>query len=267
MMDEYKPPIPDYPTELIDLLKPRMNHEIVKVIAMSDCGMDATEHKAAIRRIIDEPRIPRPMEWEPREPFELTRWWTPENHQEYEIRALSLKSCHIARAFSCACLIATHDEGISGAESSLPGLLESCYEIDHKLLEPLRDFVAWAHHTINPPGTPIDRIEHSETVPCLCGLLIIDCMRGVVSDDLKVILKGIFDSGDQISLDEITYHKQAVRPDTPWIFKHVFEFCTPKSEWVELARRWLLSPPTAWDEDTRSKYIDIGMLMIPKPQE
>ncbi len=264
-MDDYTPPDPDYPTELLDLLKPRMNHHIVKVIAMSDYGMDAPEHKAAIRRIIDEPRIPRPMEWEPHEPFALTRWWTPEDHQKHEIRALSLKNCHIARAFSCVCLIATLDDDIEEVSNSLPGLIESCHEISPKLLEPLRDFVTWATRINNPPGTPIDRVDHTETVPCLCSLLIIDCMRGVVSDDLDLTLKDIFDSGIQIALDEMTYNNHAIRPNTPWIFKHVFEFCTTRDEWVKLVHRWLLNPPSAWGEDTRGKYIEIGKLMVSKP--
>jgi len=259
-MDDYTPPDPDYPTELLDLLKPRMNHHVIKVIGMSDYGMDAPEHKAAIRRIIDEPRIPRPMEWEPREPFALTRWWTPENHQEHEIRALSLKNCHVARAFSCACLIATLDDNVEEVSDSLPGLIESCYEIDPKLLEPLRDFVAWALRTNNPPGTPIDRVGHAETVPCLCSLLIIDSMLGEVSDGLDMILKEIFDSGNQIAIDKMADHNYTVKSDTPWIFKYVFA----QSEWVKLAHRWLLNPPSAWAQDTRSKYIEIGKLMVPK---
>jgi|GEM_PF-5110543 len=264
-MDEYKIPNPDYPTGLIDQLKRRVTPRIIRYIARSDYGAEAPEHKAAIRRIIDEPRIPRPMQWEPGEPFRLTRWWDPENHKQHEIRPLSMHEAHIARAFSSACLIAGGDDSIECVYNSLLGLIESLYEISPELLGPFDELIRWAIHINTPAGSPLHFEDYDETVPCRCALLMSACMRGEMPDDFISIVQAVHRSGE--------LYNKAWQPDAPpldptepWIGRSVLSSAVNLPSWIKLARRWLLDPPKHWDAPAREACIEIGNLMIPYPR-
>ena len=142
-MSDYTVPNPDYPTGLIDRLKKYVDHQIIKAIAESDYGPPGTEHKAAIERILDEERVPRPIQWEPGEPFELCKWWDQANHKEHEIRGLNPGKANIARAFCCACLLTYPEYGTGEPFDAMIRLVDSVIRLDIALALPYFDMLSW----------------------------------------------------------------------------------------------------------------------------
>lgn len=263
-MSESTAPNPDYPTQLIDRLKAMMTDEIIRVIGMSDYGKVAPEHEAAIRRIIDEPRIPRPMRWEPGEALALTRWWTPETHKKHEIRALSIDKAHIARAFSCFCLLAAGEYGPEESGDSIPGLLESCHAIDPDLVHHIPELLDWVSNTNSPPGTPVDSWDHAEIVACACGKLIGACMTGQPPQDIEQIARTIEMVKHYLLVTAVADYWTPIEASPSWIHDQVLSVSVAGNRWVRLAKRWLLDPPRAWDRPTRDTVIKIGTLMLPR---
>tara|TARA_R110002072_G_scaffold1099_4_gene9161 strand:- start:453 stop:1214 length:762 start_codon:yes stop_codon:yes gene_type:complete len=249
-MSDYSIPNPDYPTELVDRLKSLMTDEIVHMIATADCGDDAHEHEVAIRRIVSEPRIPRPMLWEPRETLQLTRWWNPEEHNSNKISALSLSNAHVAAAFSCACLLACDDDGTQEPYNSLPQLIRSCYAIDPSLLVDIFPLINW-YLRLYPTDAEYD-INHEEIIASSIGKLVVSCMLGDEVEPIINILNRIQSSYEAM----IGLEKQ-------WVFSDVLGNCSARPEWIKLAKKWLLSPPLTWNQELREKVIYIGTRTMP----
>ena len=249
-MSEYTIPNPDYPIELIDRLKPLMTDEIIHTVALADRGDDAQEHETAIRRIVSESRISRPMRWVPRETLELTRWWNPENHEHYMIKVLEIHEAHIARAFCSACLLACITDEIGEPFDSLPGLISSCYTIDPSLLVDIFPLINW-YLRLYPTDAAHD-INHEEIIASSIGKLVVSCMLGDEVEPIINILNRIQSSYEAM----IGLEKQ-------WVFSDVLGNCTARPEWTKLAKKWLLSPPLTWNQELREKVIYIGTRTMP----
>ncbi len=263
-MSEYSLPNPDYPTELIDRLKPLMTPKIIKVISMSDYGMDAPEHRAAIQRIIDEDRIPRPFQWEPGEVLALTRWWTPESHKEHENRALSIREAHIARAFSCFCLLAAKEYAAEEAYNSIPGLVESCYATNKELLTEISPMLQWITATAPLNSQPIEHQDHEEIVACCCGELITACMRGILPENFEQIIETIEVSKSIVIMGKFNAYRSNRMRDAQWMFDIIFAGCVARDRWIQLAKTWLKNPPEHWPAESRESVITVWRSISPK---
>ncbi|MBO6512891.1 MAG: hypothetical protein JJ974_02850 [Phycisphaerales bacterium] len=176
-MREYEVPNPDYPTELIDQLKRYVDHHIVKAIAQSDYGYDAPEHKAAIQRILDEERVPRPIQWEPGEPFSLCKWWDHRNHKEHEISGLNPGKANIARAFCCACLLTYPEYGSGEPFDAMIRLVDSVIRLDITLALPCFDMLSWIQQCREGKEDEDSKYETmtAELCKCLLKAANLDC--------------------------------------------------------------------------------------------
>jgi len=169
-MNEYRIPDPDYPTELIDRLKPKITPRIVKEIVKSDHGSDDPGHKSAIRLILSEDRVPRPIGWEPGEPFSLCQWWEEAAHEQHELRGLSPKQAHVARALSCACLLTDTSYGAGEPFDPMIRLVDSVIRIDTSLIRPCFDMLCWLQES--GEISPHDDIQYDLMTAELCKCLL-----------------------------------------------------------------------------------------------
>ena len=263
-MSDYIPPNPDYPTGLIDQLKPLMTPKIIKEIALSDFGFVSRGYRAIFQEFIDQRRIPRPMRGDPREAFNITRWWSPEFHQEHEIRRLSLKEAHIARAFSCTCLLCTIDEEREEPEDIIPQLIESSYEINPQILQDAIELIQWAEAIKNPPSNAPDRIVHDYIVMTECAKLIVASMLNELEHEAFHNVQTILESGPRVVVGGTPNSFQYLKPTGNWIFAEVLKHCTARETWTALAHRWLLQPPKNWDAQNRDAVTEVAKLMLPK---
>lgn len=173
-MRDWSPRDPDYPTELIEKLKPKIDQQIVKAISASDYGFDDPEHKAAIRRILDEKRVPRPIQWEPGEPFSLCMWWEADKHSCHEIGNLSKSQANIACAFSCACLLTDTEYGAGEPIDPMVRLVDSIDRLDIKLAAPCFDFLCWIQQGRESKTDEDSRFESLTAELCKCLLKAMD---------------------------------------------------------------------------------------------
>lgn len=169
-MSDYTIPNPDYPTELIDRLKRYVDHQIIKAIAESDFGPPGTEHKVAIKRILDEERVPRPIQWEPGEPFELCKWWDHANHKEHEINGLNPGKANIARAFCCACLLTYPEYGTGEPIDAMVRLVDSVIRLDIELVLPCFDMFCWIQQCTKNEVDEDSKFETMTAELCKCLL-------------------------------------------------------------------------------------------------
>jgi hypothetical protein len=123
---------PHEPSRLFDLLRSRVDAELIGDIAECDYGMDVAAHTAALEKIVAG-RVPHPLSWVPLEVLQLTRWNEGEGQD------------HIERAFA-ACVLCLDEAGPTamhdGNESTIPVLLHSCFSLGGEIFEAAIGFYA-----------------------------------------------------------------------------------------------------------------------------
>jgi hypothetical protein len=93
------------PELLLALLAEQLDDSLLDEIADGDYGEDFEQHRAALRAIRDELRVPIPMGFVPAEVLALERWSDPDDPQWRTSDAVARRG-HVKRAFSCTVLIA-----------------------------------------------------------------------------------------------------------------------------------------------------------------
>ncbi|MFK7759195.1 MAG: hypothetical protein AB8C13_04525 [Phycisphaerales bacterium] len=261
-MSDYKIPNPDYPTELIDKLKPLINYQLIQVVGSSDHGERDSEHEAAIYRILDEPRIPRPIQWEPKEVFALTKCWAAEEHEHYSIRKLSIKQAHRACAFSCACLLACADHANEQVAHCIPGLLTSVQAIDPSWIPDALKLINWASRAGYREDCQIEDLEHEDVIATLCAEIIGACMTKKSPNDLERI-ENWFERIQTVMLEEINSINQLANTweQGHWIWKSTLLNTNNFDHWARLVRKYPLDPPNEWDDAIRDRVVRLGRLM------
>ena len=90
--------------ELLAQLAAQLDDSMLDEIAGADRGDGAAAHRAALLIIRDQLRIPAPLQWEPQEVLELTRWSDPDDPRWRDSDAAARRG-HVIRAFCCTALI------------------------------------------------------------------------------------------------------------------------------------------------------------------
>ena len=133
--------------ELLALLAAQLDDSMLEAIAECDYGEEVERHRAALLIIRDELRIPAPLEFEPQEVLELTRWSDPDDPR-WRGSDENARRGHVMRAFSCTVLLKAAADpanpyGFDAEPDTLAQLLASLEVLGEPLqLAGLR-FLAW----------------------------------------------------------------------------------------------------------------------------
>lgn len=264
-MNEYTIPNPDYPTELINRLKKYVDHHIVKAIAQSDYGYDAPKHKAAIQRILDEERVPRPIQWEPGEPFSLCKWWDHTTHKEHEISGLNPAKANIARAFCCACLLTYPEYGTGEPFDAMIRLVDSVSRLDAALAPPYFEMLCWIQQCREGKTDEDSRYETMAAEFCKCLLKSINPACPI---DLSVIIPKLIQSEqiyrDELEVEALIFERShaGYRNWNQWLiglsnFDQSWDIC------FELVRKLLKTPNPILEDAEKKACVSLADLVLP----
>ncbi len=137
---------------LFDWLSSRIDDALLAEIAAADYGMNKDLHFAALRLIREQKLISVPLEWEPREVLELTRWSEPDQPYRKPLPNVpeppSGMEGHLIRAFSCTVLLLAAGEDkqleyVHGENGTLIQLVASALELGREAQELTRRFLCW----------------------------------------------------------------------------------------------------------------------------
>ena len=141
---------------LLVWLAPHVTDAMLHEIAACDYGFDADLNFDRLVRIRDTAEVPAPLDWNPKEVLELTRWTEPRDPALWHRTPASVEQfCndHLKRAFACAALIRAGSDPESAANIDSDGdtlalLIESLVAGDADGLPPgLRSLTAAALST------------------------------------------------------------------------------------------------------------------------
>lgn len=130
---------------LFDLAFRRVDDSMLREIAEADYGNDADVHLEALLAI-KAGVIPIPMQWDPQEVLELTRWSEPEDPTS-EPGSVGMRQ-HWMRLLSCAILIrvAAEPENAGyflGEDSTIIQLVESAMKLGEEASFTTLQFLCW----------------------------------------------------------------------------------------------------------------------------
>ncbi|MCC2672614.1 MAG: hypothetical protein K0Q72_5086 [Armatimonadetes bacterium] len=130
------------PDALLDLLRARVDDVILRTIAEADYGYQVPQNLAALRAIQDTGKVPRPLEWEPREVLQLTHWEEPGPNDRH---------AHLRRAFACAILLraggdAESQPHLRGENSTVAVLVDSAQVLGPDVQRAAASAIAWGFH-------------------------------------------------------------------------------------------------------------------------
>ncbi len=146
-----------------------VDDKMLREIASADYDYDLDNHLRALRRIRDDQHIDVPMDWEPKEVLELTRWLIPENAEE-----------DVQRAFSCAALLvfaaAPDAQEYEHSEfNTLISLVHSALALGQCLPQASAQFFTWRLTNISRRSYHIvTRGFYSFALACLACLTKVD---------------------------------------------------------------------------------------------
>ncbi len=130
---------------LFDLVFRRVDDSMLREIAEADYGFGVDEHLEALLAI-KHGQIPAPMEWEPKEVLELTRWSEPDEPDgTWEPTG---ERGHWMRLWACAVLIRAAVEPENefrflGEESTIIQLVASAMRLGPEAAQATLQFLAW----------------------------------------------------------------------------------------------------------------------------
>ena len=254
-MSDYTVPNPDYPTGLIDRLKPMISDRIFNAITNADSVFDP-DHIPKLHEILNESRIPRPMRFCPKEVLSLTLYEEPVEHSADNQDALSMDEYYISQSFCSLCLYICDQK-----TDVLPKLVSSIYSMDHSLLDELDPLLDWGIQQLDL--SKIYPKEQYKLVSIWITKLIADCMRGVQTESTHELIYNIHQIKELIVEIEFSHYDCHIEPADPWIYRSVIFLSPARERWVALAQRWLTNPPNSWNESLRNQCFDIGTMMLP----
>jgi hypothetical protein len=115
---------------LFDWLRMQLSPIQLRVIAEADYGSDVEKHLCVLQRMCASGRVPRVLDWEPKEVLELTRWNSGENTD------------HVARAF-CTLLLMLDAGAWSEWHKNGAILFESCLALGIPAVNLCVQLFAW----------------------------------------------------------------------------------------------------------------------------
>ncbi len=115
---------------LFDRLRDPISDEEIERIAQADYGMDAENHRLALREICQSGLVTRTLEWEPHEVLALTRW-------------SSGQSVHHRERALCALLLCLAPSSMDEFETNGVILAESCLALGAEATQLGARFFAW----------------------------------------------------------------------------------------------------------------------------
>ena len=178
---------------LLDWLRPQMTAERLAEIAAADYGMDADQHLAALREIVETGLICWPLDWHPGEVLELTRWTRGTNID------------HVVRGFACTVLcVAGTNSGADRSEADIIILLESCLALGVDVVSRLQGLLV----AMVESSTDVDEDVVYHAPDTLVGLLLVTAALDPGDPRLDQLAKLVLDC-DQ--LDEL--FTEGMRPE------------------------------------------------------
>jgi hypothetical protein len=170
---------------LLKKIAPHIDDAILANIAACDYGNDVPQHLATLLAIRDTGQVPAPLNWEPREVLELTRWSEPDAiDRSLRWSELPNQRGHWGRAFSCAVLLRAYGDAESvgalmSSSDTLIQLLESLTALTAPVAGETAAFLAWL----------VPRLcdDPSEQTLALVGLLSVAMELVPPVDDAHII--------------------------------------------------------------------------------
>lgn len=146
---------------LENLLANRVDSQMLNEIAHADYGESVFEHLAALRNAITGSFVV-PLEWEPIEVLELTRWTEPATKISHEKPEEETKTEHWMRLFCCTVLLKTsaqpeNHESFISEDATIIQFTESAIELGESTTEAAIEFLEWLLQTshLDCPFTPL----------------------------------------------------------------------------------------------------------------
>lgn len=227
--------------ELLKLIRPEVDDEMLLNIADADYGNGLEENLNILRRIVDKIEFVSPLKWNPREVLTLCRWAeTGPNTSRRNI---------IQRVFCCYCLLCdSGDPKIcpgTGWEDSIVRLLENALVLGPDFSEALARFIVWRLPLVDP--------DYSRNRPFLAVALFILAVltRKIAEQDIPMLIDWLNEEVEfERDIMQIT-EKNDRQLDMEWCpqSKHI---------WKRTAAR--LGTESVWIQsiDIREKVIDIA---------
>ncbi len=201
---------------LMEHLASRVDDEMLCHIAEADYGLDYREHLDALIRLRAAPALQDPLDWHPKEVFELTRW-EELGDTVWQSRAARTRG-HLMRAFSCMALMlsADREEGGTaehGEVETLGRLVDSVMQLGADAERLLLTFLDWRVRRL-----PSENVEP----PFFHFARLLLVLRTAPSPDPEVVV-------DQVR--ELLFTEYLVRTsswavlppgDTPWLLGLTF---------------------------------------------
>jgi len=176
------------PDRLLDHLRAQVDDEMLREMAMLDCGSyNEAPQFAALKQLRDTGLIPVPLLWEPKESLQLTTYLEPGT--DGDPSAAVVRHEHQIRAFACSAILRAHVEpenrfiDIAGI---LARLVSSAQFLGAEVEDHLAAFLAWrvtqlAKHDRRPffayalllPGLVSRRAQFNAVeISCLCDWVL-----------------------------------------------------------------------------------------------
>jgi hypothetical protein len=208
---------------LLAMLSEEVDDEMLREIAEADYNFNVDEHLRHLVRIRDEKEIPVPLNWEPKEVLELTKWSEPDAPDSKS--GATGRRGHLMRAFCCAALLIsgaeqTDQEAIEGENCTLIQLLESLKDLGALFQAAGLSLVAWrlCHLTEKDEERPFFLLaalvlaievvkKHRDEVLSELSRLLLDEEKLVRSSEWAVLP----DSSSQWLLGLTFYNQKATR--------------------------------------------------------
>lgn len=133
---------------LFDLLRERIDNSMLREIAGNDVPFRTDANLKALIPIRRTGKIPAPLEWEPKEVLELTKWTEPDDLELNDEVDHDPVRGHIIRAFACAALLKAgadpeNDGRLPGEIDTLVQLLSSALVLERDVQNATARLIAW----------------------------------------------------------------------------------------------------------------------------
>lgn len=211
--------------DLFNMVCHQVDASMLEVIARADYGSSVEEHLAALNAI-KAGKEPSPLEWEPKEVLELTRWSEP----EYAITKSECRGArgHWMRLFSCAILIRAaapleDEDYFLGEEDTIIQLVDSALALGPDASRAALRFLCWRLRYRSP-----DEYDWKRPYYAVAVLLLLSYLETSNAKIIKYLLTA--SKSDEME---------------PFQF---FDNCSCAYKWVDMTSRLLIESATSPSE-------------------
>lgn len=243
--------------EILDRLKPsddamlrwvapRITDAMLRTIAEADYGYDAEKNFEALKPIRDYLEVPTPLDWNPREVLDLTRWLEPDSPECPPGQASA--PGHLMRAFAAAALLrALADGDGQGDNQSIAQLVGSARVLDPEACMAARRFLAWCVK---------QGVQNAQERPFyFLALLLLSLQLSDLSpEDINTLASCVIE--EEASIEEDARMDQA-RRKRKWLFG-ISIFNIKKDTWLRMIDELIVQRREHLPPECRDILLDIA---------